>query len=425
MRYNKYLELYPNGRPYFGSAQDDSDDVSLPNADRQRLYQENLATLAEAIKNPTANGWIARSGNIPTFEQWAASNPEIMGDNDPRYQYLQQFYEGTNKSDLFETLGPMLAMGAMGAAAGGAFGNLSTYGSAGGTFGTAGSAISGADAGLIENAIQTQGMGGNQSMGFFDDILNIPEGVDMTGFTQPDPFAFNTQSPFGQLPDVSQWSNPLELTGQMTPSSIPNSELAGFLNPNFTVNLANSAELIPSLGSGFSIPGMDTLSKIASGVKSIFGGSGGGGLDISKLIPGGRDLFGSSLALAPSLAAINYAKNQSPFDTSKLESAYSQVSPDGLTGLYDIQTGQGRNALTSSLTSRGVMGSSFGNADIANYNTTRDIGRQNLLSSGANTQANIASQILNAQIKEREQKNNLYGRALLALSGGLMPRGAF
>jgi hypothetical protein len=403
MRYQDYLKLFPNGRPYsFG----DGDDVSLPGSERERLYQEALGTLGESIKNPTANGWIARSNNIPTFEQWAAGNPEVMGDNDPRYQYLQQFYEGTNKSDIFETLLPALAMSGMAGAAGGMFGNLSTYGSAGGTFGSAASV-------------------GGDSVGFFDDILNIPEGVDMTGFTQPDPFAFNTQSPFGQLPDVSQWSNPLELTGQMTPSSIPNSELAGFLNPNFTVNLANSAELIPSLGSGFSIPGMDTLSKIASGVKSIFGGSGGGGLDISKLIPGGRDLFGSSLALAPSLAAINYAKNQSPFDTSKLESAYSQVSPDGLTGLYDIQTGQGRNALTSSLTSRGVMGSSFGNADIANYNTTRDIGRQNLLSSGANTQANIASQILNAQIKEREQKNNLYGRALLALSGGLMPRGAF
>jgi hypothetical protein len=404
MRYQDYLRLFPNGRPYsFGN---DGDDVSLPGSERERLYQEALGTLGESIKNPTANGWIARSNNIPTFEQWAAGNPEVMGDNDPRYQYLQQFYEGTNKSDIFETLLPALAMSGMAGAAGGMFGNLSTYGSAGGTFGSAASV-------------------GGDSVGFFDDILNIPEGVDMTGFTQPDPFAFNTQSPFGQLPDVSQWSNPLELTGQMTPSSIPNSELAGFLNPNFTVNLANSAELIPSLGSGFSIPGMDTLSKIASGVKSIFGGSGGGGLDISKLLPGGRDLFGSSLALAPSLAAINYAKNQSPFDTSKLESAYSQVSPDGLTGLYDIQTGQGRNALTSSLTSRGVMGSSFGNADIANYNTTRDIGRQNLLSSGANTQANIASQILNAQIKEREQKNNLYGRALLALSGGLMPRGAF
>jgi hypothetical protein len=81
MRYREYIETYPNGRPY--SFSDDGDDVSLPNADRQRLYQENLATLTEAIKNPTANGWISRGGNIPTFDQWAAGNPEIMGDNDP------------------------------------------------------------------------------------------------------------------------------------------------------------------------------------------------------------------------------------------------------------------------------------------------------------------------------------------------------
>jgi hypothetical protein len=122
------------------------------------------------------------------------------------------------------------------------------------------------------------------------------------------------------------------------------------------------------------------------------------------------------------LAAIAYARNQGPFDVSKLESAYSQVDPNALAFPYDIQTGQGRQDLTSSLTQRGVMGSSFGDQGLSSYDTMRGLGRQNLLTSGSQAQAGIANQILQAQIAEREQKNRLYGSALLALSGGLSPR---
>ena len=177
------------------------------------------------------------------------------------------------------------------------------------------------------------------------------------------------------------------------------------------------SNLVPNLGP-------NDIAKLA---KTLLGGGGGEGGGLNLFGEGG--LFDSGganlLALAPSLAAINYAKNQSPFDTSRLESAYDSINPESLTREFDINTGIGRRDLTSSLDRRGVMGSSFANQDMVNFNTSRDLGRSSLLTSGAKTQADIGSQILNADIKEREIKNALYGRALMALSGGLMPRGAF
>jgi hypothetical protein len=138
------MEMFPSGfRPYSGP--DDSDNVSLPDSERQRLYQESQGTWRDYAANPLSFGATPLTGNIPTFQQWAAGNPEIIGDNSPEYQYLQQFYQLPNKSDIWETVLPMAGMAAMGAAAGGAFGNLSTYGSAGGTFG-AGAGAAGSSA---------------------------------------------------------------------------------------------------------------------------------------------------------------------------------------------------------------------------------------------------------------------------------------
>jgi hypothetical protein len=147
MRYRDYMEMFPSGfRPY-SNPQDDSDNVSLPDSERQRLYQESQSTWRDYAANPLSFGATPLSGNIPTFQQWAAGNPEIVGDNSPEYQYLQQFYQLPNKSDIWETVLPMAAMAAVGATAGGAFGNLSTYGSAGGTLGSAAGAAGGAASG--------------------------------------------------------------------------------------------------------------------------------------------------------------------------------------------------------------------------------------------------------------------------------------
>ncbi len=182
---------------------------------------------------------------------------------------------------------------------------------------------------------------------------------------------------------------------------------------------------------GGNIPWQDAVGGVdpnssswLNSLKNLFGGSGGTGVNLGGLLGGGGigDLLSKGLAVAPSLAAINYARNQTPFDTSKLESIYGQYSPSGQTFQYDQASGAGRGQLASNLERRGIMGSSFGDQSIANYDTTRTLGRNALLNQGATTQANIANSIIAAQAKDRELKNTLYGSALYALAGGLAPR---
>ena len=160
--------------------------------------------------------------------------------------------------------------------------------------------------------------------------------------------------------------------------------------------------------------------SLTSGLKSLFGGGNTGGSGgLLDFLGGG---LGSAINTAPILAAINYARNQSPFDTSRLESLYSNFNPESQAFQYDTNTGLGREELTSGLSRRGISGSSFGDQSLTNYNTFRDLGRSSLINQGIGTQAGIAGQILNSDVASRQMKNDLYGRALLALSGGLAPR---
>jgi hypothetical protein len=150
----------------------------------------------------------------------------------------------------------------------------------------------------------------------------------------------------------------------------------------------------------------------ANALKSVFGGNASGG---GTSLLGGGSGYDTAAALIPTLAAINYAKNQNPFDTSRLESVYNQFNPNALAYQYDQNTSAGRNALNSSLSQRGVMGSSFGNMDLSNYNTNRDLGRQSLINQGFGQQASVANQILQAQVQDRALKNQLYGSALYSI----------
>lgn len=123
----------------------------------------------------------------------------------------------------------------------------------------------------------------------------------------------------------------------------------------------------------------------------------------------------TAAGIAPGLAAIAYAKNQGPFDTSRMTSLYDQYNPQALAGQYDINTGLGRTSLESSNAARGLSGSTFGNDSMNNFNTSRDIGRSQLVSQGALGANGIASSILDAQIKHRALQNDLYGRALYSI----------
>jgi hypothetical protein len=151
--------------------------------------------------------------------------------------------------------------------------------------------------------------------------------------------------------------------------------------------------------------------SLLSGAGSLLGGIGDLWGGIKEYLPSGN----TAAALAPIIAAIAYAKNQGPFDTSRLTSTYDQFEPDALAYEFDQNTNAGRNALTSSLTNRGVMGSSFGNMDLTNFQTTRDLGRRSLVNQGLAVRGGLANNILEAQVKERQLKNQLYGTSLLAL----------
>jgi hypothetical protein len=246
MRYRDYMEMFPSGfRPY-SNPQDDSDNVSLPDSERQRLYQESQSTWRDYAANPLSFGATPLTGNIPTFQQWAAGNPEIIGDNSPEYQYLQQFYQLPNKSDIWETVLPMAAMAAMGATAGGAFGNLGTGEFAGmGTFGTPASSAVGAAPTAAPAATTTAApSAGGVSMTEAQALQNSL--FPATTSAAP---AINTAAPaFGSA---------------LGSVGAPN---LGFALPGMGVNLANSAELIA--GAGSAAAGAGALSGAAGAAQT-------------------------------------------------------------------------------------------------------------------------------------------------------------
>lgn len=246
----------------------------------------------------------------------------------------------------------------------------------------------------------------------------------------------------------------------ITPAAVaPSSVLPAGLAASVAASLGAGAA--SGAGSALGSAAVNTATSAAtkSFLDRIIGGAQSG--DWGEVLGG---LGQGAVSVGPALAAINYARNQDPFntsnlqslysqtptnyqfDTSKLTDAYNQFNPATVTGQYDLNTGQGRGALADSLSARGVAGSSFGNMDLTNYGMVRDVGRQQLINDatmkragiaesllgndrataalnlqGINTRTNLANSMLGADVKEREMKNNLYGRALLALSGGLTP----
>jgi len=149
---------------------------------------------------------------------------------------------------------------------------------------------------------------------------------------------------------------------------------------------------------------------------SLLGGGGGGGINWGGLL---GNAIGTAAEVGPILAGLNYANNLPGADTSRLESLYNQYNPQAATLQYDINTGYGRNQLNSNLARRGVSGSSFANMDVGNFNTLRDIGRQQLINNAVVPQAGIANQIMQGQLTNQKLKTDLYGRGLQSLGVAL------
>lgn len=265
------------------------------------------------------------------------------------------------------------------------------------------------------------GIGGGMS--FFDDLIG-DFGFDVGENLVNNPDVFGAG--FSPAPQFD-W-----LTGEWAVPTTPDMSFApggSLMNPggnNWLTGLSASSGWGTGLDFGLNSDLLSKVKNLLPGDTSALSRTLLGDKGLSGLF-GDSGLLGTAASIAPSLAAINYARNLGDPDISRLESAYSTVDPNALALPYDIQTGKGRNALTSSLADRGVMGSSFGYQDLNSYDTLRDLGRSNLLTQGAGTRANIASQILAAQEMAKKNKLDLYGRALLALSGGLNPAraGAF
>jgi hypothetical protein len=159
------------------------------------------------------------------------------------------------------------------------------------------------------------------------------------------------------------------------------------------------------------------LAGLGGALGGLFGGSSG------ATGTGGSygDLFGTLAGAAIPALATNYLKNLNEPDTSQLQGLMTQFSPQAQAAPYDLQTAAGRNSLTAGNDARGVTGSSFGNFDLAGYNTLRDIGRQNLINQGIAGQAGIANSILHAQQVAAQNKTNILTAGLgatgMALGG--------
>lgn len=151
-----------------------------------------------------------------------------------------------------------------------------------------------------------------------------------------------------------------------------------------------------------------------SGLGGLLNGL-GSNPSLGSLLSGGGNVLNTGLALAPIAAAIQYARNQGPFDTSRLTALSDKYNPDAMAYQYDRNTEDQRRSLTSSLADRGVSGSSFGNMDVMNFNTNRELGRGALISQASLGGADIAQKILQAQIQERQLRNQMYGSALYSL----------
>jgi hypothetical protein len=144
------------------------------------------------------------------------------------------------------------------------------------------------------------------------------------------------------------------------------------------------------------------------------------------------NLLGNLGNLSPAILA-GYLGNQQRQDVmgqvGKLNTLGDSLSGpafmNSITNPYDLQTGQGRTALTQNLQQRGVGGSSFGNQQLGNYDYMRGLGRGDLATRAqagiAGTQGQLYSDALRGIVGGNAAYNQLAGAGLGA-SGSLFNR---
>jgi len=338
-------------------------------------------------------------------ELWKILKPyaNAYGSYDEKYGYTipEEYYKaGTSALNRWTTKGdwkgPASIFAMMAGAVGGELFGL------GSSLGDVGSAFPSAAGDGFYNFADSFGGGfgsgfggGGGNMSFFDDILGevFPSEVDTSSWGE---LLGNGYEGLNYGPG---WDSGL-YSGIDSSSFVPGYE--ELMNQGGWLQKLSDAgvpfNVLQSIGSGNIPPGSQSL------LKKLFGGSGSDSekmSGLSKLLNAG--LIGGGLL---------YGRNTMPNDVSLLEKSYANLDPNALTYQYDLNTAQGRNQLNSGLASRGLTGSSFGNSDVTNYNTVRDLGRRSLLNSGEKDKAMVADALYKSKYRNWQANTGMIGQGL-------------
>jgi hypothetical protein len=181
---------------------------------------------------------------------------------------------------------------------------------------------------------------------------------------------------------------------------------------------------------GLAGAGANAASRLLGGGGGGSMAGGGGGNSLLGFLTGSNS--GPNLpSLAPGLAALQYARQQTPVDTSQLQSVFNQAGANAplfvqaaQDPLKQAQAG-GYGDILNSQAQRGIRGSSFGDQSIANYMTDTNRGiadaGTNAAQAALGLQGQLGGQISNLNALSQQMKNNLYGRAFSSLGQGLNP----
>jgi len=277
----------------------------------------------------------------------------------------------------------------------------------------------------------------NNMSGFYDYYLGLGD-TDMTGFvtpSQPLPWEGASSDPGQSVMGDAAVGPSFDY---MTPTP-PQQGGIDWTNGGWTTNLGNSGgDMIPTTAPAGMSDDLWKLLKAAYGVMSGAGGATGGaaggirppvvrptmGQNILNQVR--NDPFAAALSSAPFLLAMQQAQSQKndiqPY-IDKLNNLQGQFAGNesaymkSITDPYDMQTARGQGDLTQSLSQRGVLGSSFGNADLANYGYMRDTGRGNLLAQAKTQGIGAQGGLINSALTATNNRN-LAGNALIGAGLG-------
>lgn len=196
---------------------------------------------------------------------------------------------------------------------------------------------------------------------------------------------------------------------------------------------ASGGDVAGAVGGGTLSAGSSLLDNILGGAKNILGLGSSSGL-LGSLGSGIGDLLGSSslgnlLGVGGALAALNYANNIPGENTDNLQAIYNDATNNEMPYVNSLvdqvigPTSQGYGNLVQGLGKRGVLGSSFANQQINNYNTDTAQKLSDIASSGLQSslglRGTLAGLINNVNLTNQKLKTDLIGRALGAAGMGL------